>query len=73
MPRRIQGKHFKSSEQTGNGSVQNITHTLGRIPSLVLVIPSSVDGASSFVEGTHTSTVIKVTATTGAKYVVIAL
>lgn len=67
--------NFKSTEQTGTGSEQDIAHGLGSTPSLVMVIPSlNKDGADcSFAEGTHGSVNIKVTATTGAKYYVVAI
>lgn len=64
---------FKSTEQTGNGSAQNVAHGLGATPSLVLVIPTDVPaGQATFVEGSHTATNVIVTATTGAKYKVYA-
>jgi hypothetical protein len=67
--------YFKSTEQTGDGTEQSIAHGLGRVPALVIVVPtnSSDTTAYTFVEGTHTSTNVLVTATTGAKYKVIAL
>lgn len=67
---------FKSTEQTGTGSEQNIAHGLGRTPSLVWVSSSDdngVTGAITLTEGTHDSTNVKVTATTSAKYKVLAL
>lgn len=67
--------YFKSTEQTGDGSEQDIAHGLGSVPSIVLVIPSiNKDGADcSFVEGTHGTANVKVTATSGAKYKVFAV
>lgn len=69
-------KTFKSSEQTGTGSAQSIAHGLGSTPSLVMVFPTdtSVATAGQYVvtEGTHTSTNVVVTVTTGKKYVVVA-
>lgn len=58
-----------SDETTGDGTEQSIAHTIGAVPSVVLVIPSDVgaDGAT-FAVGTVTDEVIPVTATTGAKY-----
>lgn len=64
---------FKSTEQTGTGSAQNIAHGLGRTPTLVVVVPTSTNNGHTFVEGTHTSTNVVVTATNGATYKVIAL
>lgn len=64
---------FKSTEQTGNGSSQNVAHGLGVVPSLVLIIPSNLTGgAYVVVEGTHTSTNVLVTVTNGEKYLVVA-
>jgi hypothetical protein len=64
---------FKSTEQTGTGSAQNVAHGLGATPSLVLVIPTKVNAVGdTFVEGTHDATNVKVTATAGAKYIVYA-
>lgn len=64
---------FKSTEQTGNGSSQSIAHGLGVVPALVLVIPSNLTGgAYAVTEGTHTSTNVLVTVTTGEKYLVVA-
>ena len=66
--------YFLSTEQTGNASAQNIAHGMGTIPTAVIVIPSGVaSGANTFVQGSHTSTNAIVTATTGAKYYVLAL
>lgn len=66
--------YFKSTEQTGNGSEQDVAHGLGRTPSLVLVIPSEATGGTDdYAEGTHDGTNVKVTATSGAKYKVLAL
>lgn len=67
---------FKSSEQTGTGSSQNIAHGLGVTPSLVLVYPTDTSPATAGVyvltEGTHTSTNVVVTVTTGKKFKVVA-
>jgi len=67
---------FKSSEQTGTGSEQSISHGLGVAPGLVIVYPTdtSVATAGAYVvaEGTHTTSVVKVTVTTGKKYIVVA-
>lgn len=67
--------YFKSTEQTGSGSEQDVAHGLGRTPALVLVIPTSSSEATAyaFAEGTHDGTNAKVTATNGAKYIVLAL
>ncbi len=64
---------FKSTEQTGNGSPQNVAHGLGVTPSLVVIIPSNLTGGAYVVtEGTHTSTDVVVTVTNGEKYLVVA-
>lgn len=65
--------YFKSTEQVGNGSEQDIAHGLGRVPSLVIVQPTELTGIGSIVEGTHDGTNVKVTAVSGDKYKVIAL
>ena len=67
---------FKSSEQTGTGSEQSISHGLGFVPALVIVYPTDTSVATAGVyvvaEGTHTTSVVKVTVTTGKKYIVVA-
>ncbi len=65
---------FKSTEQTGNGSEQNVAHGLVTTPGLVMVVPTKVATAGdTFVEGTHDTTNVKVTAGVGAKFIVIAI
>lgn len=64
---------FVSAEQTANGSAQNVAHGLAATPSAVLVIPTLVTGgAFTITEGSHTSTNVIVTMTTGMKYKVFA-
>lgn len=64
---------FKSTEQTGNGSPQNVAHGLGVTPSVVMIIPSNLTGGAYVVtEGTHTTTNVVVTVTSGEKYIVVA-
>lgn len=64
---------FLSTEQTGNGSAQNVAHGLGTAPALVFAIPSdATGGAFTVAYGTHTSTNAIVTVTTGEKYRVVA-
>ncbi len=65
--------YFKSTEQTGTGTAQNIAHGLGRTPALVLVIPTELTGIGSIVEGTHDGTNVVVTAVSGDKYKVFAI
>lgn len=68
------GSKFTSTEQTGNGSSQNIAHGLGTTPSLVWWAPSSLSGnAATFVPGAHDATNIKMTVTNGEKYYVFAV
>jgi hypothetical protein len=67
---------FKSSEQTGTGSAQNIAHGLGVAPGLVIVYPTDTSPATAGVyamtEGSHGSTNVVVTVTTGKKFKVVA-
>lgn len=69
-------KTFKSTEQTGSGSAQNIAHGLGSTPSLVIVYPTdtsvATEGVYVVTEGSHTSTNVVVTVTNGKKYRVVA-
>ena len=69
-------KVFKSTEQTGTGSAQNIAHGLSATPALVIVYPTdtnvSTTGDYVVVEGSHTSTNVVVTVTNGKKYRVVA-
>ena len=67
---------FKSTEQTGTGSSQNVAHGLGLTPAFVIVYPSdtapATTGAYTLTEGTHTSTNVVVTVTSGKKFFVFA-
>jgi hypothetical protein len=64
---------FKSTEQTGTGSSQSIAHGLGVVPSVVMIQASNLTGGPYVVvEGTHTTTNVLVTVTTGEKYIVVA-
>jgi hypothetical protein len=69
-------KVFKSAELTGTGSSQNIAHVLGVTPSLVIIYPTDTNavtiGAYVVSEGSHDSTNLVVTVTTGKKYRVVA-
>jgi hypothetical protein len=69
-------KVFKSAEQTGSGSAQNIAHGLGVVPGLVMVYPTDTSVATEGVyvvsEGTHTTTNVVATVTSGKKYIVVA-
>lgn len=67
---------FKSAEQTGTGSSQNVAHGLGVVPGLVMIMPTDLTpataGSYAVTEGTHTTTNVVVTVTTGKKFKVIA-
>lgn len=67
---------FKSSEQTGTGSAQNVAHGLPGTPSQVIVYPTDTSpatvGSYAMTEGTHTSTNVVVTVTSGKKFKVFA-
>jgi predicted RecA/RadA family phage recombinase len=67
---------FKSTEATGTGSAQNIAHGLGVAPSLVIIFPSDASVATAGVyvvtEGSHTSTNVVVTVTSGKKFFAVA-
>lgn len=67
---------FLSTEQTGTGASQNIAHGLSGTPSKVIVVPSDLSPATvgqyTMTQGTHTSTNVVVTVTTGKKFYVLA-
>jgi hypothetical protein len=67
---------FKSTEQTGTSSNQNIAHGLGVVPGLVIVYPTDTNVATTgdyiVIEGTHTTTNVVVNVTTGKKFRVVA-
>jgi len=68
------GSWFKSAETAGTGGAQSIAHGLGRVPVLVLVMPTELTGGVYDVaEGVHDVTNIKVTVTAGEKFKVIAV
>jgi hypothetical protein len=68
---------FKSTEQTGNGSAQNIAHGLGVVPGLAFVIltdtTAATVGSVAVVEGSHDGTNCVFTVTNGKKYKVVAI
>ncbi len=68
---------FVSTEQTGDGSAQNIPHGLGVIPAGVLIVPTDTAPATvgdyTSVQGVHDATNVIATVTTGKKYVVWAM
>lgn len=73
----VHSKIFLSSEQTGTGAEQTIPHGLGKTP--VVILPfwtgdgNGAWGAFFILEGTHNSTNVLVTVTSGFKYRVLAL
>lgn len=77
VPQQPQGTIFVSTEQTGNGSAQNVAHGLGVVPRYVLIVPTdtapATTGAYTLTEGTHTSTNVVATVTNGKKYKVLAI
>jgi len=66
---------FVSTKQTDTGSAQSIPHGLGVTPTKVLVSITDNSAIPAFVivEGTHTSTDVVVTVTTGDKFKVLAM
>lgn len=67
-------KQFVSVEITGTGAALTTPHGLGVIPSIVLAIPTNgLASATAITYGTHTSTNCVITATTGAKYKILAI
>lgn len=68
---------FISAETTATGSAQSIAHGLGVVPAKVLVVPTELaaDLAAGYdaAEGTHTTTNVVVTVTSGAKFKVFAI
>jgi len=68
---------FISTEQTGTGSAQNVAHGLGVTPTVVLVsfteLPAALAAGADIAEGTHTSTNVVLTVTSGLKFKVLAL
>jgi predicted RecA/RadA family phage recombinase len=67
---------FKSSEQTGTGSAQNVAHGLGQVPLVSIIVPTDTSPATTgsmvVTEGTNTSTNVVVTVTSGKKFKVLA-
>lgn len=70
-------KMFVSTEKTGTGSSQNIAHGLGVAPSAVLIVPTDTSpttaGDYTATEGTHTTTNVVATVTSGKKFKVWAM
>jgi hypothetical protein len=70
-------KIFVSAEQTGTGAPQNIAHGMGVVPTYVMASPTDTSPATAGVytvtEGTHTTTNVVVTVTSGKKFKVLAI
>jgi hypothetical protein len=64
---------FNSTEQTGDGTAQSIAHGLGVEPAIVRITFSSIPEGGATYTYTKGSTNVNVTATTGAKYFVVAI
>ena len=72
---KAKAKVFVSTEQTADGSAQSIAHGLGAVPSIVLITVTNnagIDTQWDVAEGSHTSTNVVVTVTTGVTYKVFA-
>jgi hypothetical protein len=69
------GGSFRSTEQTGTGSAQNIAHGLGTVPAAVIhgLSEFAADEAVDVAYGTHTTTNVVMTVTNGVKFYVLAL
>jgi predicted RecA/RadA family phage recombinase len=69
-------RRFISAEQTGTGSAQNVAHGLGVTPSKVFItytdLTPATAGSVNVTYGTHTSTNVVVTVTSGKKFLVVA-
>lgn len=67
-------RRFLSSEQTGTGSAQNVAHGLGVTPKRVWItytdLSPATAGTVNVTYGTHTSTNVVVTVTSGKKFLV---
>lgn len=65
---------FLSTEQTGTGSPQNVAHGFGSIPTICFAIPSELTGGIyAVVYGTHTTTNVVLTVTSGEKFRIVAV
>lgn len=69
---------FQSTETTATGSSQNVAHGLGVVPAVVFITITEspgdlvTGGAFDIAEGSHSSTNVVVTITTGLKFKVLA-
>lgn len=65
---------FLSTEQTGTGAPQNVAHGFGSIPTIAFAIPSDLTGGVYVVTyGTHTTTNVVCTVTSGEKFRIVAI
>lgn len=66
--------YFKSTEQTGTSSAQNIPHGLGQIPAMAWAwVSGYTAGAFTIAPGAHDATNLVFTVSTGVKYFAFAL
>jgi len=64
---------FVSAEITADGTAQETAHSLGRVPSVVIVSIVDITDGDKVTEGSHDATNCITTVTTGAKYKIIAM
>jgi hypothetical protein len=64
---------FISTVKTGTGSAQNVAHGLGVVPTAVFVSFTGSTSSQAVTEGTHTTTNVVVTVTSGATFKVLAI
>jgi hypothetical protein len=64
---------YAANGKVGTGSPQSFSHGLGAVPSFVTVMFTGSTAAQAVTYGTHTSTNVVLTVTTGATFDVIAL
>lgn len=65
-------KRFQSGVETGIGTSQSIPHSLGVVPAITLASVYSSPSNYSISEGSHTSSDLIVTATSGIKFKIVA-
>lgn len=67
---------YVSAERTATGSAETVAHGLAAVPAAVLIVPTDTSPATAGVftvtEGTHTTTNVVVTVTSGKKYKIFA-
>ena len=71
------GALFLSTEQTGTGSAQNVAHGFGTVPTAAVAIlselPADLAAGADVAYGTHTTTNVVLTVTSGIKFFVLAI